>query len=198
MKSIYDHGQFVAHTSRYSSRMRQIASQVTLETPDAYPEKRTEEIVALWDTGASGSVISYSIAEKLGLQPSGMEKTCGVGGIRDCEVYDVVLHLNPYFRDIKLKVTSGKLHKDDGGPERSEIGFLIGMDLIGYGDFFTGCYRDGGETRTMFSYRAPTAHSPVDYLKEIELYNRDKQQKQRAAESRRKYSRNTGKRKKKR
>lgn len=95
-------------------------------------------------------------------------------------MYDVVLHLNERVRNIKLLVIEAILHKDDdGGPKNSETGFLIGMDVLGFGDFFTGLYRDEeGKPCTMFSFRIPSAFEPVDYYQEVEAFNRRHAEKQ--------------------
>ncbi|MEA4873452.1 MAG: aspartyl protease family protein [Synergistaceae bacterium] len=176
------YGKGIAYNAT-TSKLKGIANQLILEvqiaTPDFYPEQKVERVFALLDTGATGSGISKCYADKLGLQPTSIGRCGGVGGMRDTSLYDVVLHLNDTVRNIKLQVSEGNLHRDDGGPDHSEIGFLIGMDVLGHGDFFTGLYKDkDGKPCTMFSFRIPTAFQPVDYLQEVIEYNKEQAEKQ--------------------
>jgi predicted aspartyl protease len=178
---------------------RQLLLDVQVETPSFYNEHRIESVCALIDTGATGSVITEYYAEKLGLRPTSIEKSCGVNGIHDVFMYDVLLHLNNSVRDIELQVTSGKLNKNDGGPVNSDVGFLIGMDILGRCDFFTGLYKrpEDGRTVTLFSIRVPSGCCPMDYMQEVNDFNN----KQVALQQRRKYEvskKGTSKRKKRR
>lgn len=185
--SPYDKGiPYNATTRRLSALANQLILEVEIATPDFYPEQKLERVFALLDTGATGSGISKCYAQKLGLQPTSIGRCGGIGGMRDTALYDVVLHLNHSVRNIKLQVSEGQLHKDDGGPDRSEIGFLIGMDVLGHGDFFTGLYKDkDGKPCTMFTFRIPTAFEPVDYLKEVQEYNKGIAEKKARAEAQR-------------
>ncbi len=133
-----------------------------------YQKKNVIKVNALWDTGAMRSCISKCMALKLGLFPTDYSKAYGIGGENRTEVYDILVNLNSAVKNIPLQVSCGKLHRDDGGSPFSEIGFLVGMDIIGMGDFFTGLY--AGENKvpcTMMSFRFPSALHPVDYLEDF-------------------------------
>ncbi len=166
---------YAATTSKYDGLSRQLTLNVEIATPEFYEEQKIEKVLAIVDTGATRSVISKSFAGKLGLQPTGIGKTGGVGGVRTTELFDIVLHLNSHVRNIKLQVSEGRLHRDDvEGPPDSDVAFLVGMDVLGHGDLFTGQYKDkDGKPCTMFTFRIPTAYMPVDYLQEIQNHNKE-------------------------
>ena len=172
--SIYGKGiQYNATTLKANGVANQITSRITIRTPEVYEERREETVFALWDTGATGSCISKCFAEKLGLKPTDFQNSFGVNGLHKVPVYDIIIDLNQYVRNIRLVVAEANLNKVDGGSPDSEIGFLIGMDVIRNGDFFTGQFKDkDGICKSMFSFRFPTALSPTDYLKEIQDFNK--------------------------
>lgn len=178
--SVYSKGvAYNATTSKYPTLFRNILTLIEIETPDVYEEKKIVKVVALWDTGATRSCITKCVADELGLKPTDFYQTYGVGGSIETEIFDIVLHLNGFVRNIPLQVAGAKLHKNDGGPPVSEIGFLIGMDIIGKGDFFTGLYKnDEGNPCTLMSFRYPAAFQPVDYLQEVKDFNNSQSEQQ--------------------
>ena len=198
-KSVYGNGtRYNATTIKYTGKAAQILTRVSVSTPSYYENQKTVETLALWDTGANISGISPCIAKKLGIQPTDYMSTFGISGEEeDTAVFDVNLNLNQYVTNIPLRVTEVKLHKEDGGNPDSNIGFLIGMDIIGQGDFFTGLYKDkDGKPCTMMTFRLPSAFEPVDYLEEVQAYNRELEA-QRVRQEAIKFRRQQGKRKKK-
>lgn len=174
-KSVYEKGRYTAITSKAVGIASQITSKISIKTPNIYDNKKTINVIALWDTGATGSCISGYYAKQLGLVPTDFQDSYGVGGLCRVPVYDIVVDLNDYVKGINLVVSEAKLNKYDGGPDHSEIGFLIGMDIISQGDFFVGQYKEeDNKNKTMFSFRFPSAQDPTDYLEEIREYNNSK------------------------
>jgi predicted aspartyl protease len=55
---------------------------------------KTEKTLAIWDTGATNSVITKSLAEKLGLKSVSKTIVRGVHGAREVNVYYVNITLN--------------------------------------------------------------------------------------------------------
>lgn len=178
--NIYGKGiPYSAYTKKYNSHVSQMTSEVKIRTSENYEEQKEITVLALWDTGATGSCISKCMAEELGLVPSTFEDSYGVSGLERVPVYDVIVDLNDHVKGFHLLVSEAKLNKRDGGSSKSELGFLLGMDIIGLGDFFTGHYiNENGVQCSMFSFRFPSANDPTDYLQEIVEYNRDIQKKQ--------------------
>ena len=82
---------------------------------------------AIWDTGATSSMISRRIAKKLKLHSTGKVQISGVHGVVETNTYIVDLLFDNGFEISGLHVSEA----DDGG------GFdvLIGMDVIGQGQF---------------------------------------------------------------
>ncbi len=108
------------------------------------------EVDAIWDTGATGSVITQQVVDELGLKPISMTKVHGVGGESISEVFlvNVIIQSNTGFANVR--VTKGQL-----------IGaaVLIGMDIISRGDFAVTNY-DG---KTVFTFRCPSQEH-IDFV----------------------------------
>ena len=97
---------------------------------------------ALWDTGATGTVITQKVIDALGLKPIGMTLASGVQGEHMTEVYLVSIGLPNGVGFPKVKVTKGIL---------GHLDVLIGMDIITCGDFAL-THHNG---KTCFSFRCP-------------------------------------------
>lgn len=107
---------------------------------------------AIWDTGATASVISQQIIEACDLKPIGMTKVHGVHGIQESEIYLVNIFLPNKVMFPEVRVTKGSFPAGSGD-------MLIGMDIIAGGDFsFTNL-----NGNSMFSFRYPSAHH-IDYV----------------------------------
>ena len=108
------------------------------------------KFVGLWDTGASGTVISKLVVEKLGLKPIGKSKVFHANGESIVNVYAINLFLPNQVAFQFVKVTEGVL---------SGFDLLIGMDIITTGDF--SITNVGGNTT--FSFRVPSVKE-VDFV----------------------------------
>jgi predicted aspartyl protease len=110
------------------------------------------QFVGLWDTGASGTVISKAVIDKLELKPIGKSKVFHTNGESIVNVYAINLNLPNQVGFQFVRVTEGVL---------SGFDLLIGMDIITTGDF--SITNVGG--KTTFSFRVPSIKE-VDFLKE--------------------------------
>ena len=81
---------------------------------------------AIWDTGATSSMISQNIARKLRLHPDGKTRISGVHGVEDAAVYHVTLRFNNGFIIPDVRVSEAS---DNGG-----FDVLVGMDIISRGE----------------------------------------------------------------
>lgn len=99
---------------------------------------------AIWDTGASGTVIRRDLAHELGLQPVSFAKIHTANGMCDSGLYIMTLEL-------PNKVILPNLCVYDGNITPN-IDFLIGMDVISLGDFAISNF--GGVT--LLSFRKPS------------------------------------------
>jgi predicted aspartyl protease len=110
---------------------------------------------AIWDTGASASVISQNIVDALGLQPLSMTQVHTAGGLYPAEVYKVNIGLPNGVMFKEVSVTKAPL------PPGSDS--LIGMDIIGSGDFAV--TNKGG--KTVFTFRCPSVVC-IDFVAETQ------------------------------
>lgn len=115
-----------------------------------YP--KVEQFVGLWDTGATGTVISQQCAKKLNLKPISKAKVFHANGESIVNVYAINLFLPNQVGFQFIKVTEGVLNGTD---------LLIGMDIISRGDFSISNFAG----KTTFSFRVPST-SRIDFVKE--------------------------------
>ena len=113
-------------------------------------DEQTDEIfhiTAQWDCGATRSVISKELVNRLQLSPNGKYLTNSTTDSEVCDAYDVNLILNEDVNNVFIiNVTvSNNIHN-------MGIDLLIGMDVIIQGDFAISTYN--GET--CFSFRVPS------------------------------------------
>jgi len=99
---------------------------------------------AIWDTGATNTVITENVAKQCGLAPTGMTLVQTAHGSKQANTYLVSVYLPATVHFRSVKVTEGEL----GGAD-----LLIGMDIIGVGDFAVSSL--GGQT--VFTYRYPSS-----------------------------------------
>ncbi len=129
-----------------------IISEVTLKNNFNGKELQT---FAIWDTGATDSVITESAASTLGLIPVRKAVSNGVHGSKVVDVYPINLTLNDKQIIIDTLVTEcSQLSPDDS------IHFLIGMNVINLGDFAITNY--GG--KTVMSFRIPSLQR-IDFVR---------------------------------
>jgi len=108
---------------------------------------------AIWDTGATGSVITQNVIDACGLIPVGMTQVHGVHGSETSAVYLINIRLPNSVGFAGIQVTQGNLG------DSADV--LIGMNIINQGDFSV-TSKNG---QTMFSFRVPS-QVHTDYVKE--------------------------------
>lgn len=112
------------------------------------------EFDALWDTGATRSVISQEVAAKLELLPEGTAEVFHAQGSKHVLKYFVNLGLPNKVQVIGVQVLEGVLKGCD---------VLIGMDIITRGDFALTNLDDV----TMLSFQMPSVNH-IDFVKILE------------------------------
>jgi predicted aspartyl protease len=131
--------------------LRQLKNKVIV-TPhkSEYATISTDEWDALWDTGATGTVVSKRIVDKYNLIPVSYREVSTPQGTYDAACYYIDMYLPNRVRVQKLLAFEGTL---------SGFDVLIGMDIISLGDFAVTNFNG----KTMFSFRAPSvAH--IDFV----------------------------------
>lgn len=114
-------------------------------------------INAIWDTGATGSVITKSVATNLNLIPTGLSQVSTANGIALQNTYTVNIQLPNGLIIAGVVVT--EVDSLSGGCDG-----LIGMDVITIGDFSITNHNGA----TCMSFRVPSQHE-VDYVKNLNL-----------------------------
>lgn len=120
------------------------------------------EGVAIWDTGATHSVITQEVVDALGLKPIAITDVKGVHGTNKASVYLVCIYLPNKLNFPTVRVTLGEL---------PDAKMLIGMDIILTGDFAVSNY----EGKTTFSFRFPSC-GEIDFVKDIQAMQAPSQQ----------------------
>jgi len=113
------------------------------------------ECKGVWDTGATNSVISERLVNRLELPVISEIPTSGVNGTFITTLHVVDLWLPNQILIPRLQVSKGILEEED---------VLIGMDVITQGDFAISNY----EGKTVFTYRVPSV-AVADYVKLAQL-----------------------------
>ena len=118
---------------------------------------QTLQTEAIWDTGATNSVITENCAQQLGLVCVSKTIVNSVHGSKESNVYYLNITLHNEQITINSKVTEcSKLSRDD------KIGILIGMDIINQGDFSISNF--GGNT--VMTFRIPSMQK-IDFVEGI-------------------------------
>jgi len=135
-------------TTKYKGRSNVLQNEVQIsqafDPKDNLERPPLNTFISTWDTGATNTVISEKVIIQCGLKPIGMIKTHHVGGEEIVETFLIHLVLPNNVGIHELKVSKGTLFGCD---------VLIGMDIIGIGDFAVTNYQ--GETA--FSFRFPSS-----------------------------------------
>jgi predicted aspartyl protease len=116
-------------------------------------------VYAIWDTGASQTVITHRLMSKLNLIPI---ETKEVYGINSKQTVDVVL--------ISIKLPNGLLIPDIRVfvcDIPSPIDMLIGMDIIQRGDL----HISNTGNRTLFSFVIPSLPEQFDLTQKADALN---------------------------
>ncbi len=116
------------------------------------PPVPTKEYNAIWDTGATRTAITSTVAQECGLKPTGMCKLRTAGGEKDSNTYFVSVYLPNGVCLPQLRINEAELAGAD---------VLIGMDIIGHGDFAV----TNHEGKTNMSFRIPSVEC-IDFVKQ--------------------------------
>ena len=144
-----------AFTSSYNGRSSVLANTVSITEafdPARPPANAPKEFLAVWDTGATNSVITENVIVQCQLQPTGITEVHTAQGSHRTETYLVGIFLPNFVGFSSVRVSKGTL------PSAHDV--LIGMDIIGSGDFAV-TNKDG---KTVFSFRMPSIER-IDFVK---------------------------------
>lgn len=119
-------------------------------------------VTALWDTGATMSAISHSVVNDLSLVSVGKQIVSTPAGKKEVSTYCIDAKLPNKVEFNGLMVTDSEIGSQIAG--NKPIGMLVGMDIIGKGDFAV-TNRNG---QTVFTYRYPSMEV-IDFVKKIKV-----------------------------
>ena len=121
--------------------------------PQGEDKSTFREYSAIWDTGATKTMVTKHLAEGCGLVPTAQSRVQGVFGAQVVNGYlvNIVLPTQHPNRDQK-NVAIQHLSVLEAPALTRGHNVLIGMDIISKGDFAISNYRG----RTMFTYRIPS------------------------------------------
>ena len=121
--------------------------------PQEEGESTFREYSAIWDTGATKTMITQRIAEDCGLMPTAQSRVRGVFGAKTVNGYLVNIALpTQHSNRPQENVAIHNLSVLEAPALTGGHNVLIGMDVIGKGDFAISNYRG----RTMFTFRIPS------------------------------------------
>lgn len=153
LKKIITH----SFTVQYDGRSNVLKTPVKVST--GFDPRQTAEFptpkdfIAIWDTGATGSVITKKVIVGCNLKPIGMAQIHTVAGIKKSEIFLINMTLPNKVSVAQARVTEGIIYGD--------ADVLIGMDIIGAGDFAV----TNKNRKTTFSFRMPSVES-IDFVKQ--------------------------------
>jgi hypothetical protein len=145
-----------AFTCRYNGRSLRLTSEIEIFPAfnPAQPQPQGRKYQALYDTGATHSSISPKVVTELGLASVGAQKVGVGGGTLMTTVHLVNIGLPNKVMFPMMRVAQIALH---GG-----IDALIGMDILGMGDFAV-THHSGSTT---FSFCCPSRRD-IDFVAEV-------------------------------
>lgn len=156
--------QFLAFTTRFGNKVNVLRTPIGISLPTNEIEKESFpkliNTTAIWDTGASSSVITNALAKKMGLVPTGKMLVTNTTGKTVQNTYLINIYLPSKVIIPFLQVTgcNDVLGNNDG--------MLIGMDVIGSGDFSV----TSENGKTVMSYVIPNMDT-IDFVKSSNLKN---------------------------
>lgn len=153
---------FHAFTIKYDGRAPRIITEINVsvafdptQTSDQAPP--LYKTTALWDTGASRSVITPATAKALELIPTGITTVNHAGGSSQSNTYIVNFYL-PNGVGIPGVIVSESADIPGG-----DFGVLVGMDIISIGDLSI----TNVDHKTWMTFRIPSIKT-IDYVHEAD------------------------------
>ena len=143
-----------AFTFSSSGLLRELKTNVGIKPHQAPTRQPVLECQAVWDTGATNSVIPSRVVDSLGLKPIDARPFKGFDGKPTlCSIYLVDIALPNKFIVTGVPVA--------GVPDIAEAEALIGMDIISLGDFAVTNLKG----KTQFTFRMPSM-AKLDFVKD--------------------------------
>lgn len=143
---------------KFNGLARELATEATIIDPITKNSFKVKK--AIWDTGATASVINVEIAKQMGLVATGQTNVHTANGMKVSNTYVVQLQL---IKD-SLIVTDLNITEGNLGPHTD---MLIGMDVIAGGDFII----ENEAGKTHFSYCYPPLQNKYNIYQKANTIN---------------------------
>lgn len=157
-----------AFTGSADRLVNQLVSEVGISFPHS-PEDGLEinkvvikKFRAIWDTGATTSVITNKVVQELNLKPIGKTPVQGVTGRAISNRF-----LINFYLPNKVIIPYVSVTESQGLAGNFDI--LIGMDIINLGDFVVTNY----DNKTKFSFRMPSIEE-IDFVRNMQSIRHNK------------------------
>lgn len=151
----------VQHNGLVRVLQTKVVISVAFEPANTAQFPPAKEYVAIWDTGATATVITRKVAEECNLKPISMAVVHTAAGQKTSPVYIINVGLPNKVGFTHVHVTEGII--------ADNVDVLIGMDIISQGDFVI----TNKDNKTTFSFRCPSIER-IDFVKqakEAQPYN---------------------------
>ena len=145
-----------AFRCKYNTIVRELATEVIIQH---IATKQELKVKAIWDTGATNSVITSKVFNFLQLPAIDEVTVSGVSSINHKAILTIANLLLPN----KVAVPSVRFTVDEIG----NTDVLIGMDIISKGDFAV----SNGNGHTEFSFAIPAFENSTDLLEKAKKVN---------------------------
>lgn len=156
-----DPERLFSFTTKYSNKVNVIFTDIGISLPilNSNQKEPIHKIKAIWDTGATNTTITKALATKLKLKPVGKVT---VKGVNSTSIE------NTYLLDIYLpnKIVVKVLNVTECSALSSDFEMLIGMDIIGLGDFAV----TNKNNKTTLSFCIPSLDE-IDFNPLVDNYN---------------------------
>ena len=148
--------RFVAFTTSYNGISNVLQNEALVgkafnPSSTAKPPE-SKKFTAIWDTGATGTVITRKVVDDCGLKPIGVAKVHTASGESLTQVYLASIFLPNRVVFPQLRVIEGEIAGN------AEV--LIGMDIISKGDFAV----TNLNNKTLFTFRIPSIET-IDFVR---------------------------------
>ena len=145
-----------AFSAEYNGLVDTLLTEVLVVS--AFDKTKTKKYKAIWDTGATHSVITPQVFQELGLFAIDKSIVNGVNSRKEVPVTIIHIGLPNKFLIPNHRVSVCDIAGGD---------MLIGMDIIARGDFSI-CT---GDKKTLFSFAMPPFENKIDLVDKAEKVN---------------------------
>jgi len=152
----------LAFRADYPAIVRELITKVTVFAVSAPPPNKSTVVTAVWDTGATHSVITPDLAQRLKLFPIDTANILGVNNDTPEPAPVSIIHIG-LPNNVLIPARRVCVARIGGGAN-----MLIGMDIISLGDFLV----SNSGNKTSFSFVIPPFPDQPDWVERSVMINK--------------------------